>query len=344
MKQLLSSLFLVFLLASTEAQDTFSIVAVDPETGEVGSAGATCLDSLLEGTSAVIISDVLPGKGAIHTQSFWNSSNQANARIRMEAGDSPDEIMTWLEANDADGTPELRQYGAADFDPVSGAPRVASFTGTDCFLWYGDFQGPSYAVQGNILIGPEVLDSMSWYFFFTEGDLADKLMAAMQGAKIPGADERCLAEGVSSRSAFIRVAKPDDSTSFYLDLVVGVTPFGVDPIDALQNKFDIWRAANPPAPPEPSGFFSLELASLEVHPNPVTSESRIVLNDFDQAELILELYSATGRRIAAQNWNGQSTSMLNLLPAGLSNGLYMLSVVRADNSTAVARTMIALRR
>lgn len=334
----------MFLLASTKAQDTFSIVAVDPETGEVGSAGATCLDSLLEGTSAIIISDVLPGKGAIHTQSFWNPTNQANARIRMEVGDSPDEIMTWLEANDADGTPELRQYGAVDFDPVSGTPRVASFTGTDCFFWYGDFQGPSYAVQGNILIGPEVLDSMSWQFFFTEGDLADKLMAAMQGAKIPGADERCLAEGVSSRSAFIRVAKPDDSTSFYLDLVVGVTPFGVDPIDALQNKFDTWRAANPPAPPEPSGFFSPQLASLEVYPNPVTTESRIVLNDFDQGSLILELYSATGQRIASQKWNGQGTSLAYLLPREVSDGLYLLSAVRADSSTTVARTMIALRR
>ena len=80
------------------AQDTFSIVAVDPDTRQVGSAGATCLDSVLEGTSAVIISYIKPGVGAIHTQSYWNPINQANASTRMDAGDSPEAIMDWLEA------------------------------------------------------------------------------------------------------------------------------------------------------------------------------------------------------------------------------------------------------
>ena len=82
-------LFLVlFVSIKTNSQHTFSIVAVDTLTGEIGSAGATCGDSIIwPGTpGAYIISDILPGVGAIHTQSFWLSSNQVNARARMQQG------------------------------------------------------------------------------------------------------------------------------------------------------------------------------------------------------------------------------------------------------------------
>ncbi len=87
------SLILSLLLASAGASavagtartggDTFSIVAVDPATGEVGSAGASCI------AGSIIISDMHPGVGAIHTQSYWNSQNQNNAHDLMEQGWSP---------------------------------------------------------------------------------------------------------------------------------------------------------------------------------------------------------------------------------------------------------------
>ena len=64
------------LSASLAAQDTFSIVAVDVTTGQVGSAGATCLDDTEIAGGAVIISDVIPDVGAIHTQSYWVPGNQ----------------------------------------------------------------------------------------------------------------------------------------------------------------------------------------------------------------------------------------------------------------------------
>ena len=72
-------------LTSTHSlsQDTFSSVAVDAATGEVGSAGASCI------AGSIIISDIIPGRGAIHTQAYWRSTNQNNARIRMNLGDSP---------------------------------------------------------------------------------------------------------------------------------------------------------------------------------------------------------------------------------------------------------------
>ena len=69
---------------------------------------------------------------------------------------------------------------------------------------------------------------------------------ALQGGKIPGADTRCLSNGISSLSAFIRVAKPTNSEdSLYLHLNVNNTQPGIDPIDTLQDLFDDWYAENP---------------------------------------------------------------------------------------------------
>src|ERR1051325_2340703 len=65
---------------STFAQHTFSICAEDTATGIVGSAGASCI------SSAVIISDVHPGVGVIHTQAQWDGGNQNTGRALMNAG------------------------------------------------------------------------------------------------------------------------------------------------------------------------------------------------------------------------------------------------------------------
>ena len=238
--RLISLALFLWFCQPANAQDTFSIVAVDTATGEVGSAGATCLDVNKEGVSAIIISDVIPGKGAIHTQSFWNPSNQQNARNRMLLGDSPQDLMTWLQTNDEDGNPGIRQYGAVDIAPT-GEARAAAFTGASCLDAKGHRVGEHYAIQGNILLGEAVLDSMEARFLAAKGSLAERLMAAMQGANVPGADSRCLTEGVSSRSAFLRIARPGDpEEDLYLDIRVDATPFGVEPIDSLQTAFDTW--------------------------------------------------------------------------------------------------------
>ena len=73
------------------SNDTFSIVAVDTLTGQVGSAGASCIQG------SIIISDIHPGLGAIHTQSYWNASNQDSASSLMEQGYAPQDIIDWLE-------------------------------------------------------------------------------------------------------------------------------------------------------------------------------------------------------------------------------------------------------
>ena len=218
-------------------QDTFSIVAVNPYTGEVGSAGASCI------AGSIIISDVHPGYGAIHTQSYWLSGNQNLASNYMNLGYSPQQIMDSIIVNDVQNNPAVRQYGAVDLVDDG---RSAAFTGENCFDYKGHITGPTYAIQGNILLGEEILTQMEENYLNTEGTFGEKIMASLQGANVPGADTRCLQYGTSSLSAFIRVAHPSDNTNdMYLDLNINNVANGVEPIDLLQNQFTNWLNNQP---------------------------------------------------------------------------------------------------
>src|SRR5215467_14758788 len=101
----------------SRSQDTFSIVAVDPSTGEVGSAGASCIGAGLGiPNGCIIISDVHPGVGAIHTQAYYLSDNQLYAQALMDSGYSPQEIIDSVTVHDAGGDSTVRQYGVVDFN------------------------------------------------------------------------------------------------------------------------------------------------------------------------------------------------------------------------------------
>ena len=97
-----------------------------------------------------------------------------------------------------------------------------------------------------------ILDNMENSFVNTNGTLDQKLMASLQGAKIPGADSRCLDEGISTLSAFIRVAKPNDTdTNYYMDININSviphyneTSIWIEPIDTLQVLYNQWYADN----------------------------------------------------------------------------------------------------
>jgi len=229
-------LYLAILVQLNLLLSTFSIVAVDTTTNEVGSAGASCIGN------SVIISDIHPNLGAIHTQSYYVQSNQNYASELMNLGLSPYEIIQMLEENDIQNNPGIRQYGAVDL--IDGG-RSAAFTGENCIDYKGHIIGPNYSIQGNILIGEYVLLQMEQNFINTQGTLADKLMAAMQGANLPGADTRCLEDSISSLSSFIRVAKSEDlSNNIFLDLRVTNTLGDQEPIDSLQVLYDNWLIDN----------------------------------------------------------------------------------------------------
>lgn len=293
----------LFLLAitSVRAQDTYSIVAVDPVTGEVGSAGASCisatnLELFFPDFDPDFLGDLLPGLGAINTQSFYLEANQDLAHNQLASGSTPQEVIDFLSVFDAENNPEVRQYGVAAI--INGEAQAAALTGEDCFDYKGQRVGPNYAIQGNILLGPEILDSMEARFINTEGCLAEKLMAAMQGAKVPGADTRCLSNGTSALFAFIKVAQPgDDPENPFLRLFVSYDPEGIEPIDSLQALFDASVVCLPPS----SVGQANRPDAFEVFPNPNTGECRVEWPDAATARR-LDIFNARGERV----WHSQA--------------------------------------
>ena len=282
MRRLATLAALALLALSTPARATFSIAAVDPATGEVGSAGASCI------SGSIILSDVHPGVGTIHTQAYWNGTNQANASDLMDQGWAPQAIIDWLAANDAQGNPTIRQYGIAD---LVGGGRSAAYTGTNCTDWAGQITGPTYSVQGNILLGPEIVADMETAFLATPGPLAVKLMAALQAANVPGADTRCAGAGKPAISAFLRVARPDDAPGdLYLDLNVNNTSTAQNPIDLLQDQFDAWLPTAAPAASPIARF-------LPAAPNPFNPQTSLRFALAAAGPARLEIIDLAGRRL-----------------------------------------------
>ena len=203
MKKIILFLFVLLTHNYTYAQDTFSIVAVDKETGEIGAAGATCIKGIEQGIIKVI-SSIVPGKGGLFLKlMFAFLIKTFKTQQKMKEGMSPSEIIDWLIENDdcQYGTELSRQYGIVDFDD-NGNVRTAGFTGSEANDYKEDRQGVNYSIQGNILLNKSVIDKMEQNFLNTNGNLAEKLMAAMQGANFPGADNRCLDDGTSSTTGF----------------------------------------------------------------------------------------------------------------------------------------------
>jgi uncharacterized Ntn-hydrolase superfamily protein len=313
---------IMLLSLNSSAQDTFSIVAIDLSTGEVGSAGASCING------SIIISDVHPGKGVIHTQSYYISSNQAYARNLMTQGFSPQAIINMLVTNDTQGNSTIRQYIIADLD--SGG-RTAGFTGINCLDYKNHITGPNYAIAGNILLGQSILDSMEARFLNEPGDLACKLMASLQGANVPGADTRCLASGTSSKSAFIRVAKVFDVPgNYFLDLNVNAAPNGVEPIDSLQKMFDNWRGCNLISVNDKTNL-SGQFMVIPLTTN-VSGDIRFKLinQKSDQVEVLF--YDFSGRIIYKMKHSSINNTLF--LQRNLTQGVYFYQIKDGENSFA----------
>lgn len=240
------------LISAWPALATFSIVAVDTVTRAVGSVGASCIDTTMSGLRNLgidRISELVPGRGAINGQQNWAQANLAVARQKMAAGDSPAQILGLLMQSQYN--PQNYQYLIIDLS--NGRPRDTAFTGANGTAFKGHLIGRDYALGGNLLLGSHVLDSMRNAFVRSAGrPLPERLMAGILGAKFPGADGRCLDRGVSSLSAYIRVATPTDSN--HLRIAIRSVRPGTEPLDSLKKRFDAWRApVSLPADPSREG-------------------------------------------------------------------------------------------
>ena len=313
--------FIISILILTHSisysQDTFSIVAVDPETGEVGAAGATCLFGQFEGI-VDIISSIVPGKGGVISQAYVciPNINMANATTLMESGYSPSQIITWLNNNDYcnAGNYQYRQYGIVDFDD-SGNVRTAGFTGNLADEYKEDRQGATYSIQGNILLNQSVIDNMEYNFLNTEGSLAEKLMAAMQGANFAGADSRCLDEGTSSATAFLVVYDSEDLPNQpSVSLNIGSQPPGVEPIDLLQEMFD-----------ENLSIENSSFEGLSLFPNPTDG----IITIGSEKNYQLEIYSVEGKIVLNDFGNQIDIS-------GIKNGTYILKLTQENTNNSAS--------
>ena len=317
-------------------QDTFSICAVDTITGEVGSAGASCIDASAIAGGVVIISDVHPGVGVIHTQSYWLSSNQNYAKSLMNVGLPPQQIIDSLVANDAQNNPGIRQYGIVDL--FGTGARSAAFTGVNCLNYKNHILGYNYAIQGNILLGQQILDSMESRFLNTTGDLACKLMAAMQGAKVVGADTRCTTSGNSSLSSFLRTACPG---GMILNLVVPQGPAGFEPIDSLQTLFDNVHNCSIPINclSGISQAGNTEDFFVDVMPNPFSETTTLKITTKEKSNSMLEIFSGQGLPVMRENLKNKMEIVIE--KKKLSSGIYFYKVT-SDTGKMVSGKLVVL--
>ncbi len=303
------------------AQDTFSIIAVDPATGEIGSAGASCVNGVGAGGIIDIITKIIPGKGGINSQAYVciPNVNLNNGITQMEAGLSPSEIIDYLVANDACNSqnfnPAYRQYGIADLDD-DGNPRLAGWTGGSADDYKEDRQGATFSIQGNILLNVSVIDQMEANFNNTTGTLADKLMAAMQGANFAGADARCLTAGTSSTTAYLLVyAADDDPNDPSIRLNVGQQASGTEPIDILQDLYNELLSTQEVA----------LKAKIKLFPNPVTK--KLTLNtDPSIAVEGYEVFDANGRSMIKMKKDSLQLLPKNIDVSKLSSGAYFIKI------------------
>lgn len=317
--RLITTIALIYCFcATTHAQDTFSIVAVDSATGEVGSAGASCVDLVVffPNFATDFLGDLIPGLGAINTQASYLAANQNNARTRMLAGDTPAQIINWLAANDVQGSSVSRQYGVAAL--VNGAAEAAGFTGVNCLNYKNHITGPNYSIQGNILLNQAILDSMEARFLNESGDLACKLMAAMQGANVVGADTRCAGNGTSSLFAFLKVAQPTDTIGnpSFLVSVKTTSNSGIEPIDSLQNLFNAAKNCSITGMPIPP------LSDVTIYPNPVNNVLHIQVGSNSKIDRY-KMYDLKGRILLDEK---VSDSHVQLDLHLLLEGVYLLDL------------------
>ncbi len=157
---------------------TFSIVAVDPATGEIGVAVQSRI---------VAVGGIVPfakaGVGAVATQAYANVRYGPAGLALLAERIAPDECLRLLTASDP--LRETRQAGIID-----AAGRAATYTGNECLDWAGGLVGRHFAVQGNILAGREVVTAMAAAFEGSEGLLEDRLLAALEAGQAAGGDRR----------------------------------------------------------------------------------------------------------------------------------------------------------
>ncbi|MDO9710761.1 DUF1028 domain-containing protein [Paracraurococcus lichenis] len=159
--------------------NTFSIAARCPRTGMLGVAVSTAVPAV-----GALCPHVRPGVGAVTTQSWVNPYLGFEAIDRLGSGAGAQEVLEGVLAGD--DAKHARQLGIVD-----ARGGAASWSGEDCTPWFGHRTGPGYAIQGNMLTGPEVVDRMEAALLGSEAsELAERLLLALEAGQAAGGDKR----------------------------------------------------------------------------------------------------------------------------------------------------------
>jgi uncharacterized Ntn-hydrolase superfamily protein len=157
---------------------TWSILARDPETGALGAAVATRFFAV--GALAIHVEG---GVAALATQALINPMYAVHGMPRLRAGEAPGDVAAALLAGDAGR--ETRQLHILD-----ARGRIAQHTGADCVSWCGAVRGAEVSVAGNMLAGAAVVERTLAAFEAAAGDLAERLLAALEAGEAAGGDKR----------------------------------------------------------------------------------------------------------------------------------------------------------
>lgn len=181
---------------------TYSIVACDPETGEIGVAVQSHWFSV-----GSIVSWAEAGAGAIATQSFVNVSFGPRGLALLREGKSAGDVLDMLIQSDE--ARDVRQLAIVD-----SRGNVAAYTGEKCIADAGQFVGKNYSVQANMVLNDTVWPAMSKAFESAKGPLAERMVAALEAAQNAGGDIR------GQQSAAVLVVKIKSSGKSWEDKLV----------------------------------------------------------------------------------------------------------------------------
>jgi hypothetical protein len=263
--------FLAVALLAAPLRATWSILVINTRTGEMVIASATCVDNsdLLNWTPVV-----LPGIGIAVCQAASPTELKVLIHDRMLLGHSPERIQTRIEN-------KYSNVGGFQYAILDLQGRSLLFTGNTNGAWAGGVTGQVgdliYSIQGNVLAGAGVVDEAEAAFLNSNGDLGQRVMAAMEAAMLQGGDGRCSCSvrfpdscgtpppnfTQSATIGYFVVTRPGDSAgacsssggcangTHYLSLN---EPFhqepSTDPVILLRAQYDAWRlsqAARPDA-------------------------------------------------------------------------------------------------
>ncbi len=220
---------------------TFSIVARDPQAGELGIA----VESKFPAVGAVV-PWAKAGVGAIATQSWANTSYGPRGLELLASGLSAAETLTRLTSED-----EARASRQVGIIAINGEP--ATYTGDECFPWAGGHTGEHYTCQGNILVSEETVLSMARAFEQATGHLSDRLVEALAAGQAAGGDSR------GQQSAALLVVRAGGGyggfNDRFIDLRVDDHPH---PIDELRRILQLHKLYF--FPPDPQDILAIDQA------------------------------------------------------------------------------------